>query len=58
LTEERAYWLAWAKISGLGPIALQKLKEEFNTLARAWTATSTELGHISGFGHQTIKKIS
>jgi DNA processing protein len=57
LIEERAYWLAWAKISGLGPIALQKLKEEFKTLARAWTATSTELGHISGFGHQTIKKI-
>lgn len=57
MTEERAYWLAWAKISGIGPIALQKLKQQFDTLARAWTATPTELGHISGLGRQKIEKI-
>ena len=57
MTEERAYWLAWAKISGIGPIALQKLKQQFNTLDRAWTATPGELGQISGFGHQKIEKI-
>lgn len=57
MTEERAYWLAWANISGLGPIALQKLKQKFNTLAIAWTSTPKELGQISGFGRHTIDKI-
>ncbi|MEB3339998.1 DNA-processing protein DprA [Okeania sp.] len=57
MTEERAYWLAWAKISGIGPIALQNLKQQFQTLARAWTATPLELGHVSGLGPQKIGKI-
>ena len=57
MIEERAYWLAWAKISGIGPIALQKLKQQFDTLARAWTATPPALGQISGFGRQKIEKI-
>ncbi|MCL2924523.1 MAG: DNA-processing protein DprA [Trichodesmium sp. MAG_R04] len=57
MIEERAYWLAWAKISGIGPITLQKFKQQFDTLARAWTATSTELDQISGFGRQKIEKI-
>ncbi|MCL2930566.1 MAG: DNA-processing protein DprA [Trichodesmium sp. St2_bin6] len=57
MTEERAYWLAWASINGLGPIALQKLKQKFNTLAIAWTSTPKELGQISGFGPHTIEKI-
>ncbi|MGD1698319.1 DNA-processing protein DprA [Dapis sp. BLCC M229] len=57
MTEERAYWLAWAKISGIGPIALQKLKQQFDTLAIAWTATPAELGHISGFGRHKVEKI-
>ncbi len=57
MTEERAHWLAWAKISGIGPIALQKLKQQFDSLARAWTATPAELGQISGLGRQKIEKI-
>lgn len=57
MIEERAYWLAWAKISGIGPIALQKLKQQFDTLGRAWTASPRELGQISGFGRQKIEKI-
>ncbi len=57
MVEERAYWLAWATISGIGPIALQKLKQEFGSLATAWKATPTELGQISGLGRQKIEKI-
>lgn len=57
MTEERAYWLAWAQISGIGPTALQRLKQQFGTLATAWTATSTELAEIAGFGRQKIEKI-
>ncbi|MDY7007846.1 MAG: DNA-processing protein DprA [Cyanobacteriota bacterium] len=57
MIEERAYWLAWAKISGIGPIALQRLKQQFETLAIAWTASPKELGQVSGFGRQKIEKI-
>ncbi|MGB3510383.1 MAG: DNA-processing protein DprA [Microcoleaceae cyanobacterium] len=57
MTEERAYWLAWAQISGIGPIALQRLQQHFGNLAKAWTATGAELGQIAGFGYQKIEKI-
>ena len=57
MTEERAYWLAWAQISGIGPIALQRLKQEFGNLATAWTATGAELGQIAGLGRQKIETI-
>lgn len=55
--EERAYWLAWSRIGGIGPIVLQKLQQHFGTLARAWTASPLELGQIAGIGRQTIQKI-
>lgn len=55
--EERAYWLAWSRIGGIGPIVLQRLQQHFGTLARAWTASTLELGQIAGIGRQTIEKI-
>ena len=55
--EERAYWLAWSRIGGIGPIVLQRLQQHFGTLARAWTASPLELGQIAGIGRQTIEKI-
>lgn len=55
--EERAYWLAWSRISGIGPIFLKRLQEHFGSLARAWMANSVELAQIVGIGRQTIEKI-
>lgn len=55
--EERAYWLAWSRIGGIGPIVLQRLQQHFGTLALAWTASPLELGQIAGIGRQTIEKI-
>ncbi len=57
LVEERAYWLAWSQINGIGPILLQRLQENFNSLGTAWTAKSIELSQVEGFGKQTIEKI-
>lgn len=57
MVEERAYWLAWSRIGGIGPIVLQKLQQHFGSLARAWTASTVQLGQIAGIGRQTIEKI-
>ncbi|WP_066383565.1 MULTISPECIES: DNA-processing protein DprA [unclassified Anabaena] len=57
MSEERAYWLAWSKISGIGPVLLQRLQQHFGTLAVAWNATKAELREVEGFGFQTLEKI-
>ena len=55
--EERAYWLAWSQISGIGPVLLQRLQQHFGTLAGAWKAHPAELGQVEGFGLQTLEKV-
>ncbi len=57
MVEERAYWLAWAQISGIGPVLLRRLQQHFGTLAIAWKATAAELAKVEGFGFQTLEKI-
>jgi DNA processing protein len=57
LAEERAYWLAWSQINGIGPILLQRLQQHFKSLAEAWTAKPVELGQVEGFRKQTIETI-
>jgi DNA processing protein len=54
---ERAYWLAWTRISGVGPVLIQRLQQHFGNLATAWNATSTELSQVPGFGVQTLEKV-
>jgi DNA processing protein len=56
--QERAAWLAWAQISGMGPVALQRLQERFGSLAKAWTASLDELGSVSGVGPIVLKAIA
>lgn len=55
--EERAYWLAWANISGIGPVLQQRLQQHFGTLETAWKATKAQLGEVEGFGFQTLEKV-
>jgi DNA processing protein len=57
VVEERAYWLAWSQISGIGPVLLRRLQQHFGTLATAWKATAAELGRVEGFGFQTLEKV-
>jgi DNA processing protein len=57
LAQERAYWLAWSQIRGIGPILLQRLQQHFPTLAEAWTAKPTDLAQVEGFGKLTIETI-
>jgi len=57
LVAERAFWLAWSQIYGIGPILLKRLQEHFGTLAAAWEATPTQLEAVEGLGEQNIKKV-
>ncbi len=54
MLEERAYWLAWSQINGIGPILLQRLHQHFKTLAEAWIAKPVDLMRVEGFGKQVI----
>ncbi|MBE9008571.1 DNA-protecting protein DprA [Fortiea sp. LEGE XX443] len=56
MVEERAYWLAWAQISGIGPVLLRRLHQHFGNLSTAWEANKAELGEVEGFGLQTLAK--
>ncbi|MCT0254247.1 MULTISPECIES: DNA-processing protein DprA [unclassified Synechocystis] len=54
---ERAYWLAWSQIKGVGPILLKRLAQHFELLENAWKARPIALGEVEGFGHKLIDKI-
>lgn len=56
--QERAAWLAWAQISGIGPVSLQRLQERFGSLSSAWTAPLDELGSVNGIGPSVLKAIA
>ncbi|BAU64309.1 DNA processing protein [Stanieria sp. NIES-3757] len=58
LNEERAYWLAWSQITGVGPILLQRVKQHFGSLQQAWAAPITNFAEIEGFGNKLIATIS
>ncbi|MEG4250036.1 DNA-processing protein DprA [Microcoleus sp. Pol10D4] len=57
MLEERAYWLAWSQINGIGPILLQRLHQNFKSLAEAWAAKPVDLMRIEGFGKQIIETV-
>jgi DNA processing protein len=57
LLQERDYWVCWSQISGIGPISLQRLYQQFGSLAEAWIASPQALQQVEGFGKQTVEKI-
>ncbi|MFB2917592.1 DNA-processing protein DprA [Aerosakkonema funiforme] len=54
MVEERAYWLAWSQIPGIGPILLKRLQQHFGNLAAAWEASAAQLRQVEGFGAKTL----
>jgi DNA processing protein len=57
LIEERAFWLAWSQIPGIGPILQRRLQQHFGTLSLAWEANAKALGQVEGFGRQIIDTV-
>lgn len=41
--EQVGYWIAFGRISGVGPIRVQRLRDHFGSLAEAWRAPRGEL---------------
>ena len=57
MLNERAYWVAWLQIKGIGAILLRRVHQHFNTLSQAWIADSSELAQVEGFGSKLIAKV-
>lgn len=47
---DRAFWLAWTKVPGVGPTLLMRLYRYFGCLEAAWQASVKELCEVEGFG--------
>lgn len=57
MTEERAFWLAWMQISGIGPVLLRRLQQHFGTISEAWFASSDALRQVEGLGWHTVEAV-
>ncbi|MGC8714383.1 MAG: DNA-processing protein DprA, partial [Leptodesmis sp.] len=57
MIKERAFWLAWSQINGIGPVLLKRLQTHFKSLVAAWDASLTDLMEVEGFGCQTAEMV-
>jgi DNA processing protein len=57
LTQERAFWLAWSQIPGIGSILIRRLHHHFGTLEAAWAAELSDLAAVDGVGRQSAASI-
>ncbi|WP_373546389.1 DNA-processing protein DprA [Chamaesiphon sp.] len=57
MSQERIYWLAWSKISGVGAILIDRIYQHFGNLEAAWNADSEKILAIDGVGTQLIATI-
>ncbi len=47
---DRAYWLAWSQISGVGAILRKRMFQQFDSMAAVWDVGLEELQSIDGIG--------
>lgn len=57
MVEERAYWVAWSQIKGVGAVLLKRLQQRFGSLAEAWNAPETALAEVEGFGKKLVNVV-
>lgn len=58
MIQERAFWLSWSQISGVGPILIKRLYQEFGSLEEAWSAPPRALMQVEGIGDSTAEAIA
>ena len=58
MTVERAYWLAWSQVRGLGSVLLQRLQLHYGSLAEAWQAPLTSLAQVEGLGEKLLEAVA
>ena len=56
--QDRAFWLAWSQVTGVGAILLRRLYEHFGTLEQAWAASPAALQAVDGFGFQSAEAVA
>ena len=54
---DRAYWLAWSQIRGIGPVLIKRLYQAFGSMSEAWQALPSDLQVVEGIGGQTLETI-
>ena len=54
---EKAYWLAWSQVRGIGPVLIKRLYQAFGSMSEAWQALPIDLQQIEGIGGQTLESI-
>ncbi|ELS02954.1 DNA protecting protein DprA [Xenococcus sp. PCC 7305] len=57
MSQEKAYWLAWSHVRGIGPTLLKRIEQKFGSLSQAWQLPVAELGKVEGFGGAIISKV-
>jgi DNA processing protein len=50
LVSDRAYWLAWSQLQGVGSVLLKRLHNHFGSLEAAWQAEGADLLEVDGIG--------
>lgn len=55
--EERAYWLAWSQIPGVGPVLLKRVQQHFGVLSEAWRAPERAIAAVEGFGPRLVSAV-
>jgi DNA processing protein len=58
LEKERAYWVAWSQISGMGPTSLKRIKEHFGSMEAAWNAPARAFWEINSLGEKSTQGIA
>ena len=54
---ERAYWLAWSQVRGIGPVLIKRIYQAFGSMSEAWNALPSDLQSVEGLGGQTLEVI-
>jgi DNA processing protein len=55
---EKAYWLAWSQIEGVGPITMRRLQQQFGSLSVGVGGKSSDLRSVHGIGTANMNAIS
>ena len=55
--EERAYWLAWSQIKGIGAVSLKRIWQHFGSLKEAWSAPAIAFAEIDGINAKAAQAI-
>lgn len=56
--QERAYWLAWSQIKGIGAVSLKKIYQHFGSLQTAWSAEAIAFAEIEGLNSKALQAIA